>query len=406
MALAESFGIRVAFDGRERPEKLQVRVSMRYQFVFDRVFGEGEEFVVVIEDDLTAAVDFVDYFHGLAGAMRRDESIFCVSAWNDNAYPATSANSSVVRRGEHFMALGWMTSKRIYENNVKPHWENVGGRDWDWPFAQGMKSDHKFECLFPEVSRVHHERDQEGQAYSTSHGLQKDRFETMSLATIPKVPLNPDAVESTAYETSIHDFIADAIPITAFEDIFTYHHRNLVFRCEDCSSERRPVDGWKKLLEKRLGVYSFGIDGRVRGEHRGSVFIRHATNLVLIVGRDSEYYPGLPMPTTPVVPPGSDAKSWIAKSTRTIVGAAGQSCVEVCDATPGFVCDAQAMGFLNGCAVLAARVPECAAECKVVESKFAPLRDLEDGCAITWPRFINCESKEEGTSRICVCVKE
>lgn len=158
-SIAQSYAIDVRFDDTPRQHVLQKRVATRYRFLFEHAFTNlGEEYVVVLEDDLTVSVDFVDYFAEMRGAMKADSSIFCVSAWNDNAYPATSADSSVFKRGEHFMALGWMISKRHYDVSVRNHWEGITDlRDWDYPFIVGMQSKDaaapSYECVFPEMPR-------------------------------------------------------------------------------------------------------------------------------------------------------------------------------------------------------------------------------------------------------------
>jgi hypothetical protein len=46
--------------------------------------------------------------------MAADETVFVVSAWNDNGHVGYAADETRALRGEHFMALGWMLSKRAY----------------------------------------------------------------------------------------------------------------------------------------------------------------------------------------------------------------------------------------------------------------------------------------------------
>jgi hypothetical protein len=46
--------------------------------------------------------------------MAADETVFVVSAWNDNGHVGYAADETQALRGEHFMALGWMLSKRAY----------------------------------------------------------------------------------------------------------------------------------------------------------------------------------------------------------------------------------------------------------------------------------------------------
>lgn len=69
------------------------------------------------------------------------------------------------RRGNHFMAPGWMTSKKIYTDVIRPTWLDDQGNykyiqrfklkngHWDrfWDARIGSR-----ECIFPEIPRILH----------------------------------------------------------------------------------------------------------------------------------------------------------------------------------------------------------------------------------------------------------
>ena len=96
------------------------------------------EFVVVIEDDLALSVDLVKFFFSMSRVMQADPTLYCAAAHQDNAFlgihrddafdPSTHRATSLssdqfdFRRGNHFMAPGWMTSRRIYTTLVRPKW--------------------------------------------------------------------------------------------------------------------------------------------------------------------------------------------------------------------------------------------------------------------------------------------
>lgn len=40
--------------------------------------------VIVLEDDMELAVDFFDYFEAFLPVLRADDTLYCISAWNDN----------------------------------------------------------------------------------------------------------------------------------------------------------------------------------------------------------------------------------------------------------------------------------------------------------------------------------
>ena len=96
------------------------------------------DFVVVIEDDLALSPDFVKYFFSMSRVMQADPTLYCAAAHQDNAFlgihrddafdPSTHRATSLssdqfdFRRGNHFMAPGWMTSRTIYTQIVRPKW--------------------------------------------------------------------------------------------------------------------------------------------------------------------------------------------------------------------------------------------------------------------------------------------
>lgn len=56
--------------------------------------------VVVLEDDLLPAPDFVHYFTQAACLVDRDPTVYAVSAWNDNGHWGRAADEARVFRGE------------------------------------------------------------------------------------------------------------------------------------------------------------------------------------------------------------------------------------------------------------------------------------------------------------------
>ena len=126
----------------------------------EHIFGHGDprrflgekngktkiyEYAVILEDDLELATDAVNFFSSMTWPMSRDSTIFCACAHQDNAYFAMSieidANayggkdgSSIFafRRGEHFMAPGWMTSRSVYNKVIRPTWFDLHGELLPW----------------------------------------------------------------------------------------------------------------------------------------------------------------------------------------------------------------------------------------------------------------------------------
>jgi len=72
-------------------------LARHYHTMLDHLFLQSCPsfgFAVVLEDDLELAPDLVKYFTTMARVMSTDDSIYCVSAHNDNAFFSTSFDDS------------------------------------------------------------------------------------------------------------------------------------------------------------------------------------------------------------------------------------------------------------------------------------------------------------------------
>ena len=175
-ATAAKFGVRVYQSGvvrnrKEKRDEFGLFLARHYHFMFDAVMYDGVsepftaptaqrpfgansiggvlsaahqreiyDFAVLIEDDLELMDDAVAFFTHMTIAMNADPSIFCVCGHADNAFhasslepkvsaadqwqfpPSSARNGFYVRRGQHFMAPGFMVSRRVYNDLIRPTW--------------------------------------------------------------------------------------------------------------------------------------------------------------------------------------------------------------------------------------------------------------------------------------------
>ena len=61
----------------------------------------------MIEEDLDVAPDFFSYFSQTAILLEEDDSIYCISAWNDQGYQHSSEDPALLYRVETMPGLGW-----------------------------------------------------------------------------------------------------------------------------------------------------------------------------------------------------------------------------------------------------------------------------------------------------------
>jgi len=74
-------------------------------------------------DDLDLAPDFFEYFLGTYPILKRDPTLWCVSAWNDNGKVGLVDENApdLVYRTDFFPGLGWMLTKSIWAE-LAPKW--------------------------------------------------------------------------------------------------------------------------------------------------------------------------------------------------------------------------------------------------------------------------------------------
>ncbi len=88
-------------------------------------------YALVLEEDLEVAPDFLRYFSQTASLMDRDDTLLCVSAWNDNGYAHASSDPAQLYRTEFFPGLGWLLRRSLWLE-IAPKWPTCcDGWSWD-----------------------------------------------------------------------------------------------------------------------------------------------------------------------------------------------------------------------------------------------------------------------------------
>merc|ERR1712216_150638 len=63
------------------------KIAAHFRFALTQTFDVNHyEYGVFIENDLSLSPDALWYFRASAWLLEEDESLFCVSAWNDNGF--------------------------------------------------------------------------------------------------------------------------------------------------------------------------------------------------------------------------------------------------------------------------------------------------------------------------------
>ncbi|KAI0990475.1 hypothetical protein GJ496_001598 [Pomphorhynchus laevis] len=131
------------------------QIASHYKFAFNSIFNLNEtnfNDIIVLEDDLELAPDFLVYFYKLRTLLHMDKSILTISAWNDNGLSelvSSTHSKQLLHRTDFFPGLGWILTKDLWDE-LSIKWPDIYWDDWLRNPTQ-MKSRA---CIRPEVSRV------------------------------------------------------------------------------------------------------------------------------------------------------------------------------------------------------------------------------------------------------------
>ncbi|CAH8849089.1 unnamed protein product [Trichobilharzia szidati] len=126
-------------------------VSHHYKWALDQMFlVRNFSAVIIVEDDLDLAPDFLSYFAGMFPILARDNTLFCVSAFNDNGRLELIdvKRPDLLYRTDFFPGLGWMLLNTFWME-IREGWPDVY---WDEylrkPYVRKGRA-----CIRPEISR-------------------------------------------------------------------------------------------------------------------------------------------------------------------------------------------------------------------------------------------------------------
>lgn len=126
------------------------RISRHYRWALSQVFDRMKyTAVIVVEDDLDIAPDFFEYFAAGLSVLRRDPTLFCVSAYNDNGKRShITLQPDMLHRTDFFSGLGWLLTRELW-NEIGPRWPKAFWDDW----IRQPEQRKGRACIRPEVSR-------------------------------------------------------------------------------------------------------------------------------------------------------------------------------------------------------------------------------------------------------------
>nr|XP_053634676.1 protein O-linked-mannose beta-1,2-N-acetylglucosaminyltransferase 1-like [Cherax quadricarinatus] len=194
-ALAALLQVPVIHHHNPSPKGSSTRVNSHIKFVLQQVFQRYSQAdkVIILEDDLELAPDFIPYFHQTAPLLTSDLKLFCVNAYNYNAFNHTAFDPTRLYRVHGAPAYGWMVRKTVAREMVN-NWVTGKGMDWDLWVRQVVMGER--DILVPEVPRSKHRG---GGGVHVTGIEQQQYYDQRPLNTLPNVTLDVHGAELHNY---------------------------------------------------------------------------------------------------------------------------------------------------------------------------------------------------------------
>lgn len=164
---------------------------------------------IVIEEDLEVAPDLLRYFSQTSLILDSDPTLFCVSAWNDNAYEYAAGDPALVYRTGFFPGLGWLLTRSLWAE-IEPKWPRCC-QGWSWDlWLRDKRNTADRECLMPDMPRTFHfgrhglnvNNDYFYNAYFKRHALNRDAHARLH---------DPSRLLLAPYEEDVEALLARAV---------------------------------------------------------------------------------------------------------------------------------------------------------------------------------------------------
>lgn len=183
------------------------RISQHYKASLTATFNifPQAKYAIIVEEDLDISPDFFSYFSQTLRLLEEDETIYCISAWNDQGYEHTSNDASLLYRVETMPGLGWILKRSLYKDELESKWPTPE-KMWDWDMWMRLPEVRKGrECVIPDVSRTYHFG---ASGLNMNSYFQDVYFKKHSFNTQPYVQLRDvDSVKKKHYEELIVNMI-------------------------------------------------------------------------------------------------------------------------------------------------------------------------------------------------------
>lgn len=128
------------------------RIAKHYKYSLTSVFNKypNANSLIIIEDDLLFSPDFYEYFQYNAPILQFDSTAFVLSAWSDNGFLDKIHDPYELRRTDYFPGLGWLLTRRLYEEELEGKWPNSHWDHW----LRAPETSKGRDIIYPQVGGV------------------------------------------------------------------------------------------------------------------------------------------------------------------------------------------------------------------------------------------------------------
>ncbi len=366
-------------------------LAQHYKWALDKVFIErAHSHVIIVEDDMLFSPDFLSFFKQTAILLVRDQSLWCISTWNDNGLATHAQDSMRMFRTSYFPGLGWMMRRELWEE-IGNNWPKA---HWDHWMRLNTTSKGR-ECIVPEVNRNFNI----GEAGANMRRGTYERYLKRMAFNMLYINHYGDLsyLDRDTYRRRLKRLMHGAIvwpwhqhryrSISALHDLLRTEIRDI--KRDDVALALYRMENFRMLADL-LDLWPFP-----RGHSQHAIEVKvHGVTILLADERSCPYLP-------------SHLRVRPSRGLTPIAAVQGQTCDAACRYNH-MKCHAPDFWFLNSCEVLANFFP-CEAGCALVLGDDIPnyvvgnQMDTHQKCLVS-ERQATCAASHKATARLCSCV--
>jgi alpha-1,3-mannosyl-glycoprotein beta-1,2-N-acetylglucosaminyltransferase len=355
-------------------------LAQHYGRALEYVFSHPSNYshVIIVEDDMIFSPDFLSLFERTAYLLEIDETLMCVSSWNDNGFNDLVDDHRRLFRTSYFPGLGWMMRRQLWLE-LGPVWPHQ-----HWDHFMRLDSTHKGrECIVPEISRNFN---------IGVHGAHIDPTTYQEkLARIRYSKIQADFGDlsyllSSQYETGMQQLVNSAIRISSVHGVVELLAQTSGESTVLVAYEQSQIDPLANALR---------IWNPLRALHQHTTILKVSGHVLILADRRmSPYLKGeehIPQPA----------------SLLAVEAQAGDSCELACRQRE-LHCHAPSFQYINNCVNVTAHFA-CSRGCHMETGRDMPNLVVEksshnyDRCLIS-EEAPTCTARHPDTRRLCACI--